>query len=205
MPPSKSKYNPFFSRSMGQLPIVQAFFSQHLPEHIRPLVDLDSLVRLDRTNTNAKLAQCHRDIAYEAPMEGKHRILACAEHQSEPDRMMLVRLLHYSAGDLYAYLKEHQKILLLINVLFYHGQQAPYPHPNTLQAYYENPEWGSQELSLRFHAVDSTQISDKEALEGVGGEKQGPNALQAGAACERTVYYARLLCPQTRGAKPIKA
>ena len=164
MTQSKSKYDPFFSRSMEHLPIAQAFFSQHLPEHIRQLVDLDTLVRVDRTNTNDKLEQRRRDITYEAQMEGKHRILACAEHQSEPDRMMLVRLLHYSAGDLYAYLKEDKKIPLLINVLFYHGKQAPYPHPNTLQAYYENPAWGSQELSLRFHVVDSTQISDEELL-----------------------------------------
>ena len=78
----KSKYDPFFSRSMEHLPIAKAFFSQHLPQHIRPLVDLDSLVRLDRTNTNQKLEQRRRDIAYEAKMEGEIALLACAEHQS---------------------------------------------------------------------------------------------------------------------------
>ena len=77
----KSKYDPFFSRSMEHLPIAQDFFSQHLPQHIGQLVDLDSFVRRDRTNTNQKLEQRRRDIAYEAQMEGKHRILACAEHQ----------------------------------------------------------------------------------------------------------------------------
>ena len=90
---------------MEQLPIAQAFFSQHLPEHIRPLVDLDSLARVDRTNTDAKLAKCHLDIAYEAPMEGEIALLACAEHQSQPDIMMPVRLLSYGADNIAPYLK----------------------------------------------------------------------------------------------------
>ena len=119
MPPSKSKYDPFFSRSMEQLPIAQAFFSQHLPQHIRQLVDLDSFVHLDRTNTNQKLEQRRRDIAYEAPMEGEIALLACAEQQSQPDIMMPVRLFYYGAGDLYAYLKEYKKIPIVIQVLFY--------------------------------------------------------------------------------------
>ena len=67
---------------MEHTPIAKAFFSQHLPEHIRQLVDLDSFVRVDRTNTNQKLEQRRRDIAYEAKMEGEIALLACAEHQS---------------------------------------------------------------------------------------------------------------------------
>ena len=51
MPPAtKSKYDPFFNRSMEYSPIAQAFFQQHLPAHIRPAVDFDTLVRVDRTN-----------------------------------------------------------------------------------------------------------------------------------------------------------
>ena len=160
----KSKYDPFFSRSMEHTPIAQTFFSQHLPQHIRHLVDLDTFVRVDRTNTNQKLEQRRRDIAYEAKMEGKHRILACAEHQSEPDRMMLVRLLHYSADGISPYFEAGKELPILINIVLYHGEVAPYPHKNTLKAYYGYPQWGSDELALRFYIVDCTQISDEELL-----------------------------------------
>ena len=160
----KSKYDPFFSRSMEHRPIAQAFFSQHLPKHIRQLVDLDTLVRVDRTNTNEKLAKRHRDIAYEAPMQGEIALLACAEHQSQPDIMMPVRFLHYGADGITPYLKEHKKIPIVVQFLFYNGEPSPYPYPNTLQAYYGHPEWGSQELALRFYLIDATQISDEELL-----------------------------------------
>ena len=113
----KSKYDPFFSRSMEHRPIAQAFFSQHLPKHIRQLVDLDTLVRVDRTNTNEKLAKRHRDIAYEAPMQGEIALLACAEHQSQPDIMMPVRFLHYGADGITPYLKEHKKIPIVVQFL----------------------------------------------------------------------------------------
>ena len=44
------------------------------------------------------------------------------------------------------------------------GEPAPYPYPNTLQAYYGHPEWGSQELALCCYLIDATQISDEELL-----------------------------------------
>lgn len=168
MPQSKSKpqskYDPFFSRSMEHLPIAQAFFAQHLPPHLHEPADLDTLIRFDRTNTNVQLAQRCRDIAYKAQMQGGATLLLCAEHQSEEDITMPVRFLGYNAGDLYDYIKKHKKLPVVINFLFYHGYQAPYPHHDTLQAYYDHPAWGSQELTLRLHVIDATQISDQELL-----------------------------------------
>lgn len=61
-------------------PIAQAFFKQHLPPHLRQPTDLDTLQRLDRTNTDKKLAQCRRDIAYKAQMKGNNILIACVKH-----------------------------------------------------------------------------------------------------------------------------
>ena len=162
---SPSKYDPFFSRSMEHTPIAQAFFKQHLPQHLRQPTDLDTLVRIDRTNTDERLAKRHRDIAYEAQMQGEIALLLCAEHQSQPDIMMPVRLLYYGADSIAPYLKEHQRIPHLVQLLFYNGQQVPYPYPTTLQAHYGHPERGSQELALRFYLIDATQISDQAFLQ----------------------------------------
>ena len=161
----QSKYDSFFSRSMEHSPIAQAFFAQYLPEHLRQPADLETLMRFDRANTNDQLEQRRRDIAYKIQMQGGASLLACAEHQGKEDIMMPVRFLYYNAGDLYVCLKAHKKLPVLINFLFYHGPKAPYPHHDTLQAYYDYPEWGSQELALRFHVIDATLISDEEFLQ----------------------------------------
>ena len=97
-------------------------------------------------------------------MKDGDTLLVNVEHQSNPDIIMLARFLHYSADSITPYLREQKEIPLLIQLLLYHGETSPYPYHNTLQAYYKHPEWGSQELSLRFYLIDLTQISDKELL-----------------------------------------
>ena len=104
----QSKYDPFFSRSMEYLPIAQALFKQYLPDHLRQPAHLDTLVRVDRTNTDQKLAQRRRDIVYKAQMEDEIALLLGAEYQSQPDIMMPVRFLYYGVDDIAPYLKEHK-------------------------------------------------------------------------------------------------
>ena len=157
---SKSKHDPFFSRTLEHPAIAQAFFRQHLPDHLKVHVDFDSFIRVDRTNTDAKLKRRHRDIIYKAYIKTKDTLFACAEHQSGEDFMMPVRLLRYDADALETYLKEHQKWPLVINLVFYHGEKSPYPYPSEADGYYEHPIWGSQELSIRFHVIDISQLSD---------------------------------------------
>ena len=164
MPASRSQFDTFFSRSMEHLPIAQAFFKQHLPPHILLATDLSTLTRIDRTNTNDHLRQRRKDIAYQAQMTGGHTLLICTEHQSRDDITMPARFLSYNAGDLYKHLKEKGEIPVVVNCLFYHGKKAPYPHHDTLQDYYTHPVWGIQELTLRFHVIDSTQLSDHQLL-----------------------------------------
>ena len=54
---------------------------------------------------------------------------------------------------------------MIIQFLLYHGEQSPYPYQTSLQDYYSfYPEWSKKELTLRFHLVDLTQLSDKEIL-----------------------------------------
>ena len=145
---SRSQYDSFFSRSMELPPIAQAFFRQYLRSYTH--ADFTSLTRIDRTNTSADLKKRHRDIAYEMMLKKGGKLLACAEQQSQPDITLPARFLRYSADNLEHHLKRDQKIPFLVNILFYSGEVSPYPYPNTLQAYYDDPEAGSQELALRF-------------------------------------------------------
>ncbi len=159
----QSKFDRFFSESMEHLPIARAFFKQHLPVYVLALIDLDTLRRLDRTKTHEKLDQRRRDIVYVVKMKDGRLLLFCVEHQSSADLTMPLRFMHYNADTLVAYLKKYKEIPLIINCLFYHGPR-PYPHHNTLQAYYSQPELGVNELTLRFHLADCTQIRDQEFL-----------------------------------------
>ncbi|XWN35406.1 MAG: Rpn family recombination-promoting nuclease/putative transposase [Roseivirga sp.] len=158
----RAKNDSFFKRSLEHTPIAQAFFSQHLPAHLKPLVALDRLQRVDRTSTDAQLKQRHRDISYEAPLEEHNTLLLCAEHQGKPELMMLVRLLRYDADGIETYVQKHQKWPVVVNIVF---TQAPaWPSPSTTQEAYERPALGVQELSIRYHLVQIQNYSDQEVL-----------------------------------------
>ena len=164
MPDSKSKYDLFFSKSMEQPSIAKAFFAQHIPSHIKPVVDLETCTRVDRTNTDDKLKQRHRDIVYKAEMEEKKTLFLCTEHQSQEDLTMPIRFLYYNADLIGPYFQAHKKLPLVINFLLYNGKKSPYPHASELHEYYEYPQWGRQELALRFHVIDCNQLSDRDIL-----------------------------------------
>ena len=159
---TRTKNDSLFKRSLEHTPIAQAFFHQHLPEHLKPLADLDKLQRVDRTSTDDQLQQRHRDISYEAPLEKHHTLLVCVEHQGKPELTMLIRLLRYDADGLEAYVKSHQKWPVIVNIVF---TQAPvWPYPSTTQEAYEQPTLGVQELSIRYHLVQIQNWSDQEVL-----------------------------------------
>src|SRR5438045_4159828 len=96
LPQNKSKHDAFFGRSLEHLPIAKAFFRAHIPAHLQPLIDFGTWVRVDRTNTDAKLKRRHRDIVHKARIGIKHTVVVCTEHQSGEDWKMPVRFLRYN-------------------------------------------------------------------------------------------------------------
>ena len=62
----KSNFDNLHSLSLEYLFIAKSLLQQHLPEHVRALVDFASLVRMDRAKTNPKLQKRHKDMTYQA-------------------------------------------------------------------------------------------------------------------------------------------
>ncbi|XWN34657.1 MAG: Rpn family recombination-promoting nuclease/putative transposase [Roseivirga sp.] len=163
MPSSKSKYDPFFSRSLEYLPMAEAFLKHYLPAHLRPLVDFSTLERVDRTHTDAHLSKRHGDIAYRAQMGPQSKLYVCLEHQSQPDFMMPIRSLYYGADLSVPYFRKHKKMPLIVSLVFYQGT-PPYPYATQLEDYYTYPAWGKEELSARFNVIEVSNYSDEELL-----------------------------------------
>jgi predicted transposase/invertase (TIGR01784 family) len=161
----KPKHDPFFSDSMEYLPIARDFFKQHIPPLLVPSIDLSTLERADRKNTDRKLKQRQRDIIYRAILGATNPCFLSCEHQSQERWDMPLRLLQYYLDTLSMYMKAGNRDWpLIISILFYHGEKSPYPHYSESTYYYKEPNLGDQQLYYRFYVVDSTQISDKEII-----------------------------------------
>ena len=150
---------------MREVKIYSDFLRHQLPDHLLGQVHFDTFKKNDRIQTNPKLQEHRKDSTYQALMQDGDTLLVNTEHQSKPDIMMPIRFLQYGIDSIAPYFRKHNKMPLLIQLLLYHGEPSPYPYHNTLEDYYQHPEWGSRELTLRFYLRDLTQISDAELLE----------------------------------------
>ena len=165
MKTSKPKHDPFFSESMEYFPIAHDFFKQHIPPSLAPSIDLSTLERVDRKNTDQKLKKRQRDIIYRAILGGTSPSFLSCEHQSQEKWDIPLRLLQYYLDTLSMYMKAGNRDWpLIISILFYHGEKSPYPHYSESTYYYKEPILGNQELYYRFYVIDSTQIGDKEII-----------------------------------------
>src|ERR1700733_8881289 len=104
MRPSRSKHDPFLSKSLELLPIAVDFFKQHLPISLRPLIDLSTLERVDRKNTDKRLKQRQRDIIYKAVFNKTDTCFLALEHVSQEKWNVPLRLLQYNVDNLYAHM-----------------------------------------------------------------------------------------------------
>jgi predicted transposase YdaD len=162
---TKPKHDPFFSRSLEIPEIAHDFFKYHLSLDLSQQLDLSNMARLDRTNTDFNLKQRERDIVYKTKLNKINTAFLCVEHQSYFQRNMPLRLIKYYLDTVETYLNAGNiKWPLVISIVFYHGQTAPYPHSGEVTAYYEDPILGSQQLTFRFYIIDITQISDEVIL-----------------------------------------
>ena len=160
-----SSFDALWSLSMREVKIYSDFLRHQLPDHLLGQVHFDTFKKNDRIQTNPKLQEHRKDSTYQALMQDGDTLLVNTEHQSKPDIMMPIRFLQYGIDSIAPYFRKHNKMPLLIQLLLYHGEPSPYPYHNTLEDYYQHPEWGSRELTLRFYLRDLTQISDAELLE----------------------------------------
>ena len=158
-------HDPFVSLSLEQPIIFQSLLKHHMPKGLLKLLDLKTLRRNDRVNTNSKVKTHRGDSSYKVDFKTGGTLIIHLEHQSTPDILMPFRFLQYAFDNMIAYFRKHKKTPMIIQFLLYHGKKSPYPYQTTLQDYYSfYPEWSKQELTLRFHLIDLTQLSDKEIL-----------------------------------------
>ena len=111
---------------------------QHLPEAIKKRLDFTS-IRLEKQSfVEPDLQAKVVDILISAKTEHSQEpayIYILFEHQSTADQDMPLRIREYNIKILKMHKKEHpkDKLPVLANLLFYHGNPSPYPY--TLNIY----------------------------------------------------------------------
>lgn len=153
-----------FKKIMSYPEMARDFLDIHLPIALREICDLQTLKLESTSFIEQDLRAYYSDVVWSLKTrEGQGYIYCVIEHQSNAVPHMAFRLMRYATAAMQHHLDAGNKTLpLVIPMLFYHGQQSPYPWSLNWLDEFENPQLARQLYSEAFPLVDITVIPDDE-------------------------------------------
>ncbi|WP_312885056.1 Rpn family recombination-promoting nuclease/putative transposase [Candidatus Sodalis endolongispinus] len=106
------------------------------------------------------------DMLYSVQNAGGEGYIYCLiEHQSRPEKLMPQRLLRYSIAAIQQHLEQgHDRLPVMIPLLFYHGRTSPYPYTTRWLDCFADPQLAESVYMQAFTLVDITAMADDEIL-----------------------------------------
>jgi len=148
--------------------IARDFMKIHLPTELQAICDLSTLKLENGSFVEQNLRQYFSDILYSLKtVDGdKGYVQVLIEHQSSPDKHMAFRMIRYAVAAMQSHLDAgHQKLPLVIPVLFYTGKRTPYPYSTNWLQEFTDPKRAKNLYNSDFPLVDITVIPDEEIME----------------------------------------
>ena len=164
---TSTPHDAVFKKMMTYPEIAQDFLKIHLPESLCKLCELTTLKLESTTFIEDDLRTYYSDVLWSLKTrEGEGYIYCVIEHQSTAVPHMAFRLMRYATAAMQHHLDSGNKTLpLVIPMLFYHGEQSPYPFSLNWLDEFNDPQLAQQLYTEAFPLVDITVISDDEIMQ----------------------------------------
>lgn len=164
---TSTPHDAVFKKMMTHPEIAQDFLKIHLPEPLCKLCDLTTLKLESTSFIENDLRTYYSDVLWSLKTrEGEGYIYCVIEHQSTAVPHMAFRLMRYATAAMQHHLDRGNKTLpLVIPMLFYHGEQSPYPFSLNWLDEFNDPQLAQQLYTEAFPLVDITVISDDEIMQ----------------------------------------
>lgn len=157
-----------FKRMLSHPRIAKEMLEQHLPTHLLNILDLESLEISKSSYIDERLRESASDILYQLKTRDANDcyVYALIEHQSSPDKNMMLRFLKYSCSILEDHQRQHQsKLPIIMPLLVYNGVQSPYPFSMDLLDYFADRQLAERMMFKPAHLIDLSVIPDRELLQ----------------------------------------
>ncbi|MDU2939829.1 MAG: Rpn family recombination-promoting nuclease/putative transposase [Enterobacteriaceae bacterium] len=164
---TSSPHDAVFKTFLTHQQTARDFLEIHLPPVLRAICDLSTLQLESGSFIEEDLRAYFSDVLYSLKTEdGDSYIYALIEHQSSPDRHMTFRLMRYAIAAMQRHLDAgHETLPLVIPVLFYHGNESPYPYSMRWLDEFTRPDIAQKLYSGAFPLADITVIPDDEIMQ----------------------------------------
>lgn len=142
------------------------FIELHLPAKYRDVCDLSTLRLEPGSFVDESLRAYYSDVLYSVrTTAGDGYVHVLIEHQSSPDRHMAFRMMRYAIAAMQQHLDAgHERLPLVIPVLFYTGRRSPYPYSTNWLQEFDDPALAGSLYADAFPLVDVTVIPDDEIM-----------------------------------------
>ena len=139
-------HDKLFRGIMHDTTVAQGFLSRYMSEEDKAPLNLATLTLKNSNLIDKNLMESISDLVYSCqyqdPSLGDSRIVILVEHQSTPNKLMPFRVYHYLFNILANELKASpnlDKLPTVSALVFYHGEQTPYPYSMKLQDCFDDP------------------------------------------------------------------
>ena len=162
--PSTTPHDAVFKQFLMHAETARDFLEIHLPVELRELCDLNTLHLESGSFIEESLKGHSTDVLYSVQMQGNPGYLhVVIEHQSKPDKKMAFRMMRYSIAAMHRHLEaDHDKLPLVVPILFYHGKVSPWPWARNWQQLFADPALAKALYSNDFPLVDLTVMPDNQ-------------------------------------------
>lgn len=166
MPKTPSHYDAPFRKFLGDIEVARDFLDIHLPPHVRKHCDLSTLTMESGSFVENDLRSRFSDMLYSVQTTaGVGYVYCLIEHQSWPEKLMPLRLHRYSLATMQRHIDQgHEKLPMVIPLLFYHGRTSPYPYATRRLDCFADPELAESIYMQAFPLIDITAMPDNEIL-----------------------------------------
>lgn len=124
-------HDALFKTFLSDVSIAKDFFAIHLPQTIKPHCDFNTLKIQPTVFVDDDLKHHVADVLYSIQIKDRPGYLYClVEHETRPSPLTAWRMLRYSVATIKQHLEQHggTTLPLVVPLLFYRGQQTPYPY-----------------------------------------------------------------------------
>lgn len=156
-----------FKKFLADPVTIKDFIALHLPAELQTVCNLNTLQLLSGSFIEDDLRPYYSDVLYSLETtEGEGYVHVLIEHQSTPDKHMAFRLMRYGIAAMRRHLDAgHERLPLVIPVLFYAGKRSPYPYSLNWLDDFDNPALAKKLYGDGFVLIDVTAIPDADIMQ----------------------------------------
>ena len=177
-----SPHDRFFRATMQNTLVAQEFLQHYLPASLCDGLDFDTIKLQNNSYIDKDLQETLSDVVFDCRYKQNDdsvnketksetvKVVLLIEHQSTADPLMAFRTYHYMFNMLYRQLKEqpnkaqaNAKLPAVYAMVFYHGQQTPYPYSmNLADSFFDPLKIMKGMFPIPVPLIDVNQITDAE-------------------------------------------